>query len=246
MLELSPAGVLFDLDGVLVDSASAVERHWHAFAARRGLQVDHVATAAHGRRSADVIAALVPAGQADAETAWFEALEISDTDDVVALPGAVEVLAQLPTTSWGIVTSCGRDLAVARLDASGLPIPRILISADDVAAGKPDPQGYLLGSGALGVPAARVVVFEDAPAGAAAGRAAGRPWSGSRRPARLTSSTSPITSRTFAPLRSAAARTRRSCCSCANLIPTMPVAGQTAEHSSTEAIHHPAPLKIAS
>lgn len=173
MHQLSPGGLLFDLDGVLADSTAAVQRHWRAFAERRGLVPEDVLDIAHGRRSTEVIADLVSAGEAAEEAAWFEALEVADTSDVVALPGAAELLEKLPAHVWTVVTSCGRDLAAARLAASGLPSPIALISGDDVTRGKPDPQGYLLGLAALRVEATKVVVFEDAPAGVAAGRAAG-------------------------------------------------------------------------
>ena len=173
MAILTCSGVLFDLDGVLADSTAAVERHWRQFADRAGLAVADVLRGAHGSRSVDVIADLVPAPDVEAHTRWFDELEIDDVAGCIALPGAVELLADLPPPRWAIVTSCGHDLALARLRAAGLPEPRHLVSGDQVTAGKPDPQGYLLGAATLDASPADVVVFEDAPAGAEAGRRAG-------------------------------------------------------------------------
>jgi sugar-phosphatase len=158
---------------VLADSTSAVERHWHLFALRQGLDPARVIGVAHGRRSLDVITELVPKPQVDDEAAWFENLEVDDTADVVALPGALVLVGELPSDRWGIVTSCGRELARARLGAAGLAIPTILVSGEQVATGKPDPEGYRLGVAALGGEAGTTVVFEDAPAGVEAGRQAG-------------------------------------------------------------------------
>jgi mannitol-1-/sugar-/sorbitol-6-phosphatase len=168
---LSCSSILFDLDGVLADSTSAVERHWIQFAHRRGLVPDEVIKSAHGRRSVDVISGLVAPEDVDVEAAWFENLEMLDTADVVALPGATVLIASLPADRWGVVTSCGRDLASARLRAAGLPVPRTLISGDQVIAGKPDPEGYLLGIAELGRGGV-TVVFEDAPSGVEAARRA--------------------------------------------------------------------------
>jgi mannitol-1-/sugar-/sorbitol-6-phosphatase len=173
VVELLCSGVLFDLDGVLADSTTAVERHWRTFALRRGLVPGDVVRVAHGRRSIDVISALVPQRELDLEASWFERLEVDDTADVVVLPGARELADALSSDRWGIVTSCGGELAEARLHAAGLPIPDILINGDQVDAGKPDPQGYQLGIAALGGNAQSTVVFEDAPAGIEAGRRSG-------------------------------------------------------------------------
>jgi mannitol-1-/sugar-/sorbitol-6-phosphatase len=171
--EVTCSGVLFDLDGVLADSTTAVERHWVQFALRRGLVPGEVIKTAHGRRSVDVIGDLVSAAEVDTEAAWFERLEVLDAADVAELPGAAVLLAELPADRWGIVTSCGRDLAMARLKAAEVPVPRVLISGDQVAVGKPDPEGYLLGIAQLGCDAVATVVFEDAPSGVEAGRRAG-------------------------------------------------------------------------
>ena len=173
MIELEALGILFDLDGVLVDSGAAVERHWRAFAARIDIAPETMLRAAHGRRSFDVIADLVAPERHLEEARWFEDLEVDDVEGVAALPGATELLAALPPHRWAIVTSCGARLATARLIAAGLEAPANLISADDVTAGKPDPDGYRQGMRALAVDPGRTIVFEDAPAGILAGRAAG-------------------------------------------------------------------------
>lgn len=166
-------GVLFDLDGVLVDSGTAVEDHWRAFADRHGIDVAELLAVAHGRRGRDTIALLLPHVDLEAEVAWMDELEITDVAGHTAVPGAAELLAALPEDRWAIVTSCGRRLAPARLGAVGLPVPERLVTADDVPQGKPAPDGYLQGLALLGADPARALVFEDAPSGLAAATAAG-------------------------------------------------------------------------
>jgi len=165
--------MLFDLDGVLADSIAAVERAWRTFAARHGLDSDAILPRVHGRRAVDSVRALAPHADVDAEIAWLEAMEAADTSDVIALPGAAELLRALPPARWTVVTSGTRPVAEARLRAAGLPIPRHLVAADEITHGKPNPEGYLRGAASLGVAPADCVVVEDAPAGAAAARAAG-------------------------------------------------------------------------
>jgi sugar-phosphatase len=121
----------------------------------------------------DSVRALVPHADLDAEIARLIVQETTDTADVVALPGAAELLAALPPERWTVVTSGVRQVAEARLRAAGLPIPRHMVAADEITRGKPDPEGYLRGAEALGVAPADCVVVEDAPAGAEAARAAG-------------------------------------------------------------------------
>jgi sugar-phosphatase len=162
--------VLSDLDGVLIDSTAAVVRTWEKWGARLGVSGAAVVAANHGRPARDVLAEHFPADELDAEAAAFEDAEVTDTVGVVPFPGAAEVLA-LPAV--GIVTSCTVRLARARLAAAGLPEPAVLVGADMVARGKPAPDPYLLGARLLGADPADCVVLEDAPAGIAAGRAAG-------------------------------------------------------------------------
>ncbi|ODU03935.1 MAG: phosphatase [Pseudonocardia sp. SCN 72-86] len=158
------------MDGTLVDSTPAVARCWARWADEH-----HVPTAVlantHGRPAAEIVADVLPTDQVPAALARIIALELADTDGVVPLPGALDALRA--TTPAAIVTSCTRDLARARIAAAGLPAPAVLVTADDVRAGKPDPEPFLLAARHLGVDPARCLVVEDAPAGLAAGRAAG-------------------------------------------------------------------------
>jgi sugar-phosphatase len=165
--------VLSDLDGVLVDSGAAVDRAWTAWARSRGVDPAVLAGLTHGVPSAQVIAMVAPGLDVAAESASVERAQVEDVDGVVALPGAAELLAGAAGVPLAVVTSCTDALAAARLRAAALPTPDVLVTADAVGAGKPDPEGYLRAAAALGVDPARAVVFEDAPAGIAAGRAAG-------------------------------------------------------------------------
>jgi sugar-phosphatase len=164
---------LFDLDGVLVDSTPAVARVWAGWAREHGFDADEVVRIAHGRPSITTIRELLPGGDHEAEDREVERREIADVEGVIPLPGAMELLQALPLERWAIVTSCTRPLAGGRIGAAGLPQPKHLVTASDVLRGKPDPEPYLKGAQALGVPAAECVVLEDAPAGIRAGKAAG-------------------------------------------------------------------------
>jgi len=165
--------ILFDLDGVLIDSSACITRNWAAWAAPHGIDVAAIMKVAHGVRSIETIREVAPHLDAAAEAARLTALEVADTDGVVAMPGAHALLASLPDGAWTIVTSGNRDLAAARLAAVGLPVPAQMVTADDVTQGKPAPEPYLLGAQRLGVAPARCLVVEDAPAGIQAGRSAG-------------------------------------------------------------------------
>jgi sugar-phosphatase len=170
---LHARALLFDLDGVLADSTASVEMHWRRWAARHALDADSLLRIVHGRRALDTIRAVTPQLDAEAELAWLVAAEAGDTAGVVAAPGAVALLARLPADEWAVVTSGVRAVAEARLRASELPVPPVLVAADEITRGKPDPEGYLAAATRLGWPAAACVVIEDAPAGIAAARAAG-------------------------------------------------------------------------
>jgi mannitol-1-/sugar-/sorbitol-6-phosphatase len=172
-MELRCSAFLFDLDGVLVDSRAVVERVCRRWAQRHALDPETVLRIAHGRRSRDTVKAAAPHLDTDREAAWIDALELSDVDGLTAVPGVRQFVATLPAGSWAVVTSCGRALAELRLTSVGLPIPRIVVTSDDVSQGKPAPDGFQLGAKRLGRDATTCVVFEDAPAGIAAGRAAG-------------------------------------------------------------------------
>ena len=163
---LTADAVLFDMDGTLIDSSAVVERTWRAFAGRHGLDPDEILATAHGRRTEETVARYLPEGiDVVAETRRIVAEEVADTAGVVAVPRAAELLASLPHRRWAIVTSAGRALARRRMAAAGLPFPPVVITAEDVLAGKPAPEGYLAAADALGVSATATVIFEDAEAG---------------------------------------------------------------------------------
>lgn len=165
--------LLFDMDGVLVDSRAVVERTWHRWAARHGVEVAPILRIAHGRRTSDTLRATVPHLATQEEVAWLDAAEAADFDGLRPIPGAAELLASLPPARWTVVTSAGRDLAVRRLAAVGIALPPDAVTSEDVSRGKPAPDGYLLAASRLGVDPARCLVFEDAPPGVEAGLAAG-------------------------------------------------------------------------
>lgn len=167
--------LLFDLDGVLIDSSPAIVRNWQKWADRRHIDVAAIMRVAHGVRSVETIRQVAPHLDAEAEAAWLTMAEVADTEGVTAMAGARALLAALPTDAWTIVTSGSRDLAQARLRAAGLPIPSQIVTADDVTRGKPAPEPYLLGAQRLRLAPARCLVIEDAPAGIQAGRSAGMP-----------------------------------------------------------------------
>lgn len=166
--------LLFDMDGTILTSIAAVERAWTAWAERANVPVNQALDQMHGRRAIDTMRAFLPA-DADfaAEAGWLEARETEDVGGIAEIPGAGALLRSLPPDRWAVVTSATRALALRRIVAAGLPEPRLLISAEDVAAGKPDPAGYLKAARALGVSITRVLVCEDAEAGLQAGRASG-------------------------------------------------------------------------
>lgn len=165
--------VLFDIDGTLVDSTGAVARTWRTWAAKRGIDAEEILRVCHGRRTEDTLALFLPTEQRQAAAAELEHLELTDLDDVIALPATQTLLGELPIDRWAAVTSGSRPLMQARLTAAGLPVPDVLVSADDVSAGKPAPEGYLKAAATLGHDIARCLVVEDAPAGIQAGHAAG-------------------------------------------------------------------------
>jgi sugar-phosphatase len=164
------AAVISDLDGVLVDSRAATRRAWAVWGERLGLDGAAIQAANHGRPARDVVAEHVAPELVDAEDALLLDIEVTDTRGVVAFAGAAGVLA-LPRVA--ICTSCTMPLARARLRAAGLREPDVLVTADQVARGKPAPDPYLLAASRLGVEPADCLVLEDAPSGIASGVAAG-------------------------------------------------------------------------
>jgi mannitol-1-/sugar-/sorbitol-6-phosphatase len=173
MTQIQCRAMLFDMDGVLVDSTPAVARVWTVWALKHGFDPDEVVRQAHGRPSLATIIELLPHGNHDAENREVERLEIEDIADVVALPGAVALLEAIPQSRWTIVTSASRPLAEVRLRAAGLPVPKHLVTASDLQRGKPFPDPYLKGAEVLGILPADCVVAEDAASGVLSGKAAG-------------------------------------------------------------------------
>jgi sugar-phosphatase len=168
------AAFLFDMDGTLLDSSAVVDRVWGRWATLHGIEHDKLFAKVHGVRAEDTIRRFATAGMDVAkETQWILDAELEDVEGVVAVEGIHALIAPLPPGTWTIVTSASRTLAERRLRAVNLSIPNGMVTAEDVARGKPDPQGFLLGAERLGVPIADCLVFEDSPAGVAAARTAG-------------------------------------------------------------------------
>jgi mannitol-1-/sugar-/sorbitol-6-phosphatase len=166
--------VIFDMDGTLVDSRAVVERVWRNWASNHGLSADKILAVCHGRRSYETVQMFASEGMdIDRETSELEAAEIADVTGICAVPGAIELLRWIPGADWAVVTSASRELASRRMLAAGLPLPSLLISAEDVTIGKPHPQGYLSAIDRLRARADHCLVFEDAPAGIVAAKAAG-------------------------------------------------------------------------
>lgn len=165
---------LFDMDGTLITSTAAAERVWTRWAQRHGVDVETFIPTIHGVRAADTIRRQnLPDIDLAAEVAWVERGEIEDVDGVAPIPGAIDFVRRLPPDRWAVVTSATVPLARARLAAAGVTPPELMITAERVERGKPDPAGYLLAAQTLGFDVADCLVFEDAEAGIKAGEAAG-------------------------------------------------------------------------
>ena len=170
---LSCEALLFDLDGVLVDSVVSVEHNWRVWAAQHGLDVETILRSAHGRRAMDTVQIVAPHLDAAAEIIALSAQEATTTQGLSEVPGAHTLLAALPPDRWAIVTSGDRAVAEHRLEHVGLPIPMVMVCGDEVSRGKPDPEGYLAAAAKLGIAPASCVVVEDAPSGIDAAHNAG-------------------------------------------------------------------------
>jgi mannitol-1-/sugar-/sorbitol-6-phosphatase len=165
--------ILFDLDGVLVNSAELVERTWRVWAARHQLDADKVIAVAHGRRTIETVRIIAPQLNVDAEVAALESSEMITSEGVYEIPGARELLEMLPSERWAVVTSGIRAVAEFRIWYTGLPMPSVMICAEDLSRGKPDPEGYLTAAMRIGQPPKDCIVIEDAPAGIEAAHNAG-------------------------------------------------------------------------
>ncbi|OMI38018.1 HAD-IA family hydrolase [Streptomyces sparsogenes] len=173
---LTARALLLDMDGTLVNSDAVVERCWRHWAAEHGLDGDSVIEVVHGRQGYATMAVLLPERPMEENLADNQRMlewETADVDGVVAIPGAPAFMASLADLPHALVTSADEGLARARMDAAGLPMPRVRVTAERVGASKPDPEGFLKGAAELGFRPQDCVVFEDSEVGIAAGRAAG-------------------------------------------------------------------------
>jgi sugar-phosphatase len=166
-------GILFDMDGILISSLGSVERSWTKWAEMRGIDPESSLKTAHGRRAIETVALLRPDLDSQAELKIIEDLEIADNDGLRALPGVCDLLRSLPSDRWTVVTSATEKLARARLADGGIPVPKRLVTADQVTRGKPHPEPFIAGAALLGFKPEDCMVFEDSSSGAIAGRAAG-------------------------------------------------------------------------
>jgi mannitol-1-/sugar-/sorbitol-6-phosphatase len=173
MTQIRCAALLFDMDGVLINSTPAVARVWHRWALEHGFNPEEVVARAHGRPSIATVRDYLPNSDHEAENREVERREMEDLDGVHPLPGSLDLLASLPADRWTIVTSSTRPLAEVRLRAAGLPLPQHLVTSSEVTHGKPHPEPYLKAASILGIAPAKCIVVEDVPAGIQAGKSAG-------------------------------------------------------------------------
>lgn len=165
---------LFDMDGTVLTSIAAAERVWATWARRHGVDVETFLPTIHGARAIDTIRRLaLPGVDAEKEAQWITTAELEDVDGVAEVAGAADFLKALPARQWAIVTSAPRALALRRMAAAGIPEPEVMVTAEDVSAGKPDPAGYRLAARRLGVEIGECLIFEDAAVGIQAAEAAG-------------------------------------------------------------------------
>jgi sugar-phosphatase len=172
LMVLPCRALLFDCDGVLVDSHDTVIRSWTRWALRFGLDPAGVTRLVHGRRSLDTVALLIPPEHRAEAVRVIDSYELEDAEAVRGVAGARALVSSVPRGNWAVVTSGTTALACARLGAAGIPLPQVLITADDVTRGKPDPQGYLTAASELGVSPSEALVLEDSASGIEAGREA--------------------------------------------------------------------------
>jgi mannitol-1-/sugar-/sorbitol-6-phosphatase len=170
--EIVAGAVLFDKDGVLLDTMAMIRSAWTDWAIKRGIDADEVMASIH-MTAYELLARFAPAADPVTEIREIAAMQAVLEPSISAFPGAAELLRTTPEDAWAIVTSARREPATRHLTAAGLPVPRVLISAEDTPRGKPDPSGYILAAQRLGARPRDCIVVEDVPAGIRAGRAAG-------------------------------------------------------------------------
>ncbi|MDX6358556.1 MAG: mannitol-/sugar-/sorbitol-6-phosphatase [Nocardioidaceae bacterium] len=166
-MELTAAAALFDMDGTIVDSTAVVESLWRRFCREHEVDADALLAYSHGRRTPDIVHRFLPdapVAEIRAVTAELERRELEANDGIVEVPGAAALLGTM-TLPWAVVTSAPRELAVRRMLGAGLPVPDVLVPADEVARGKPAPDSYLRAAELLGVEPRTCVAFEDAEPG---------------------------------------------------------------------------------
>ena len=165
--------MLFDLDGVLVDSSAVIEASWRKWARSRGVDEEVLMPLVHGRPAVDVLRRVAPQLSVEREMAELVRQEVENEADTEPYPGASALIGSLPPSCWAVVTSAPRAIAPGRLRRLGCGQPSVLVCAEDVEAGKPSPEGYLRAASELGLAAEDCVVVEDSLPGVEAGRAAG-------------------------------------------------------------------------
>lgn len=173
MTHLECDAILFDLDGVLIDSTTCITRHWQVWGEKHHLDLEKIMSVAHGRPTLETMRLVAPHLPVEAEARRFAEAEALDNNGVLKIEGAARLLKALPPDAWAIVTSGTRNVAAARLTYTGLPIPTTFITADDVSRGKPSPEPYLLAAQELGLTPNQCLVIEDSPAGIEAAHSAG-------------------------------------------------------------------------
>ncbi len=166
--------VLLDMDGTILNSIKSAEKIWTAWALRQGLDVDSFIPTIHGMQAISTIRRLnLPGIDPELEAAAITQAEIDDVEGIEAIPGAAAFLHSLTPYRWAVVTSAPRELALRRIQAAGLPVPPLMIAAEDVPNGKPAPDCFRIAAAKLGTTADKCLVLEDSPAGILAAERAG-------------------------------------------------------------------------
>jgi len=173
MISISCQGILFDLDGTLVDSWKCVEYAWQSWCFEHGLPYNDLVERFNGTRAIDIVKTLKPELDPEQELAKLNNLELSQAKNISLIPGALEIIKLIPKNKWGIVTSGTQEVAHHKLNYAKIDLPNVLITAEKITQGKPHPQGYLKAASMLNIDPKQCLVFEDAPQGLKAARTAG-------------------------------------------------------------------------